>query len=84
MNGVIKLSSTIDSISKLIDYNTLLETYDKNNSFRRLINSSDELKKLYNMYTNLSTKEASLEESVVNPKTFCDTVCKEYVNNTPI
>ena len=40
--------------------------------------------KLYNMYVNLSTKEASLESYVVNPKSFCDSVCKEYVTNTPI
>ena len=43
----------IDSVSKLINYNTLGETYENNNSFRRLINSTYELKNLYQISLKL-------------------------------
>ena len=65
-----------NTYTKMIKYIRNLKMLD--------IHKREVTQKLYNMYTNLSTKEASLEEYVVNPKTFCDTVCKEYVNNTPI
>ena len=43
----------IDSVSKLINYNTLSETYENNNSFKRLIDSSEELQKLYEISLKL-------------------------------
>jgi len=43
----------VDSVSKLIDYSTLTETYENNNSFRRLINSSKELQNLYEISLKL-------------------------------
>ena len=43
----------MDSVSKLIDYPTLKENYEKNNSFKRLINSNEELQKLYQISLKL-------------------------------
>lgn len=40
--------------------------------------------KIYNLYINLSTKNTNLEKYVVNPREFCDTICKDYIKNTPI
>jgi hypothetical protein len=40
--------------------------------------------KVYNLYINLSTKNTNLEKYVVNPREFCDTICKDYIKNTPI
>lgn len=40
--------------------------------------------KLYNLYINLSNKNTNLENYVVNPKEFCDTICKDYIKNTPV
>lgn len=65
-----------NTYTKMIKYIRNLKMLD--------VHKREVTQKLYNMYTNLSKKEASLEEYVVNPKSFCDTVCKEYVNNTPI
>lgn len=45
--------SIIDSVSKLIDKETLSLTYDSNISFRRLIDSSSDLKKLYDISLKL-------------------------------
>ena len=51
---VLKISiPVLDSVSKLITYSTLKENYDNNNSFRRLINSSDDLKRLYEISLKL-------------------------------
>lgn len=52
--------SIVDSVNKLINYDTLEETYKNNNKFYKLINSSPQLKKLY----QISLK---LEGSVRNP-----------------
>lgn len=43
----------IDAVSKQIIYPTLLENMDKNISFKRIINSSEELKRLYNISLKL-------------------------------
>ena len=51
---VLKISvPVIDSVSKLINYNTLSETYEKNISFKRLINSNEEFQKLYEISLKL-------------------------------
>ena len=43
----------IDAVSKQIIYPTLVENMDKNVSFKRIINSSEELKRLYNISLKL-------------------------------
>ena len=43
----------IDAVSKQIIYSTLVENMDKNVSFKRIINSSEELKRLYNISLKL-------------------------------
>lgn len=48
------------------------------------VHKRDITQKLYNMYTNLSSKEVSLEKYVVNPKSFCDKICESYVQSTPL
>ena len=51
---VLKISMpVVDSVSKLINYDTLKETYEKNNNFKRIINSSDEMKSLFNISLKL-------------------------------
>lgn len=40
--------------------------------------------KLYNLHINLSNKNTNLEKYVVNPREFCDTICKDYIKNTPV
>jgi len=51
---VLKISiPVVDSVSKLINYDTLRETYENNNSFKRLINSSDEMKNLFQISLKL-------------------------------
>ena len=51
---VLKISiPVLDSISKLITYSTLKENYENNSSFRRVINSSDSLKSLYEISLKL-------------------------------
>lgn len=40
--------------------------------------------KLYNMYTNLTSKNINVEKYIVNPKSFCDTLCKEHIDKTPV
>lgn len=40
--------------------------------------------KLYNLHINLSNKNTNLEKYVVNPREFCDAICKDYIKNTPV
>lgn len=48
------------------------------------IHKRDISQKVYNLYINLSNKNTSLEKYIVNPREFCDTICKDYIINTPI
>jgi len=51
---VLKINiSIVDSVNKLINYDTLSETYKNNNAFYRLINSNNELKKMYEISLKL-------------------------------
>lgn len=75
------------SITKLSDEN--FKTYTKMVKYIRNLKMLDIHKreitqKLYNMYTNLTSKEVNLEDYIVNPKIFCDTICEGYLDNTPI
>ncbi|MBS6506790.1 MAG: hypothetical protein KH369_01250 [Paraclostridium bifermentans] len=48
------------------------------------IHKRDISQKVYNLYINLSNKNTSLEKYIVNPREFCDTICKDYIINTPV
>ncbi|WP_373598511.1 hypothetical protein [Paraclostridium bifermentans] len=63
-----------DVYTKMIKYVRNLKMLEVN---KREINQ-----KLYNMYVNLSSKNIDLKDYVVNPKTFCDKLCSDYVKNT--
>lgn len=48
------------------------------------IHKREVTQKLYNMYTNLTSKNINLEKYIINPKTFCDTICEVYIDKTPV
>jgi len=51
---ILKISlPVVDTVSKLITYDTLTECYEKSNPFKRLINSNDNLKKMYEISLKL-------------------------------
>lgn len=75
------MGDKINYTEKNFDVYTKMVKYVRNLKMLE-VNKREINQKLYNMYVNLSSKNIDLKDYVVNPKTFCDKLCSDYVKNT--